>query len=71
MKRSKFTEQQIAYAFKQAELGTPGRRGVQEDGNFGCNLLQLEEELRWIGAVRSTTVKTAERRKYQTQNAGS
>ena len=40
MKKSKFTEEQIAFALKQAELGTSVEE-VPQDGHLGCHLLQL------------------------------
>jgi len=32
MKKSRYTEEQIAYALRQAELGTPGAEGVGKMG---------------------------------------
>lgn len=38
VKESKHTEEQIAFALKQAELGTP-ERGVSQDGHFRRDVL--------------------------------
>jgi hypothetical protein len=61
MKRSKFTEQQIAFALKQAELGTAvddvcRKLGISEA------VLQLEKEIRRPGTVRAASTAATRRR---------
>ena len=46
MKKSRYTEEQIAFALKQAETGTTGLRGSAAHGDLGADLLSLEEALR-------------------------
>ena len=47
MKRSRFTERQIAFALQQAEAGTP----VPEDGGHRTDLLPMEEEVWRVDAL--------------------
>ncbi|KGD14204.1 transposase family protein [Burkholderia pseudomallei] len=54
MKKSKFTEEQIAYALKQAELGTPvaevcRKMGISDATFYIYGL--LADEVRWAVAV--------------------
>ena len=53
MKRSKFTEEQIAYALRQVESGTPGRRRLPAAGRQRGHVLHLEEEVRAPGRAAS------------------
>jgi hypothetical protein len=53
MKKSKFTEQQIAFALKRAELGTQVEEVCRKVG-IRCHVLQLEEEVRWSDAPHYT-----------------
>lgn len=39
MKRSRYTEEQIAFALKQAELGTPVPEDLSEDGRLRRHFL--------------------------------
>ena len=41
MKKSRYTEEQIAFAPKQAETGTPVARSFA-DGRYGADFLPLE-----------------------------
>lgn len=43
MKKSRYTEEQIAFALKQAELGTPVNEVCRKLGGVGTDLLPLEE----------------------------
>ena len=54
MKKTKFTEQQIAFALRQAETGTRVVEVCRKLGISGCDVLQLEEEVRWPGGVGAT-----------------
>ncbi len=46
MKKSKFTEEQVAYALRLAESGTRRGRCVAANGHQRGDLLRLEEEVR-------------------------
>jgi hypothetical protein len=63
MKKSKFTEQQIAFAPASGERNT-GCRGVPQDGHLGSDVLSLEATLRRLDAVRSEEVTAARRGDY-------
>ncbi len=52
MKRSRFTDQQIAFALQQAEQGTPVGVVIRKMGISEQTLLPLEEEVRWPDAFR-------------------
>ncbi len=58
MKKTKYTEEQIAFALKQAETGTPVQEVIRKMGNFRADLLQLEEEVRRVGIIRTSSVET-------------
>lgn len=45
MKKSRFTEEQIAYALRLAEGGTPVA-DVPDCRHLGCDVLHVEEEVR-------------------------
>lgn len=47
MKKSRFTEEQIALALKQAETGTPVAEVLRRMGISEQTCLTLEEALRW------------------------
>ena len=46
MKKSKFSEEQIAYALRQVESGTPAGGRLSAAGRQRGHLLHLEEEVR-------------------------
>lgn len=56
MKRSKFTEQQIAFALKQAELGTP----VEEV----CRKMGISLNMHWFLSLEDARRKIEEWRQY-------
>lgn len=45
MKKTKYTEQQIAFTLKQGETGTRVAEVCRKIGGIGGNFLQLEEEI--------------------------
>lgn len=45
-KKSKFTEEQITLALRQAESGTSVNETCPKDGNFRRNVPRLEDEVR-------------------------
>jgi len=67
VKRSRFTEQQIAYALKQQELGVCGRGDLPQAWDFRCDLLQVEEEVFGPGAAGAATAEAARGREHQAQ----
>ncbi len=44
MKKSRFTNEQIAFALKQAAVGTSGRGGLPEAWRLPADVLPWEEE---------------------------
>lgn len=52
MKRSKFTEAQIAFILQHAEEGTAIGKVCRKAGISESNLLLLAQEVRWPHAVR-------------------
>ena len=50
MKKSRFTEEQILFALKQAEVGQPVGGCVQADGDQRGDVLRVEEVLREPGS---------------------
>ena len=50
MKRSKFSEAQIAFILRQADEGTPVAEVCRKAG-ISCNFLQLAQALRRVDAV--------------------
>ncbi len=45
MKKTRYTEEQIAFALKQAETGTRVEEVCRKMGISECDILQLEEEV--------------------------
>lgn len=58
MKRSRFTEVQVAYALRQAEAGTPVMDVCQALA-YRSDVLLLEEEVRRAGRQRGQAVAPA------------
>jgi putative transposase len=65
VKKSKYTDEQIAFALKQAEVGTPGGGSVPQDGDIGCDVLQLAQEVWRPGAVRAASAEATGGREQQ------
>ena len=61
MKASKFTEAQIAFVLKQAGRHA-GSRGLPQGGHFGCDVLQLAQEVRGPDAVGDEAASPDRRR---------
>lgn len=53
MKKSKFTDEQIAFALKQAEGGTPVAEITRRLGVTEATLLSLEAKIRGVAALRN------------------
>ena len=49
MKRSKFTEQQIAFALKQAELGTPDEEVCRKKGITDATIYNRKKKYGGLG----------------------
>jgi putative transposase len=56
MKRKKYTEEQIAFAHRQAEASTP----IAEGGRDRADILSLEEEVCWHGVAELRKLKQLE-----------
>ena len=55
MKKSKFTDEQIAFALRQAETGTIVAEVCRKMGVSEAAFLQLEEEVRRVGSGRGSS----------------
>ena len=49
MRKSKYTDEQVAMALRQAEAGTPVAGDLPETPDYGDHVLPVEEEVRGIG----------------------
>jgi len=58
MKTSRFTEQQITFALKQAETGTPVKEVIRKMGISEQTFLQVEKAVWRIDAERLKKAKT-------------
>ena len=56
MKKKRYTDEQIGFVLRQAETGTPIGAGLPQDGDFGTDLLSLEEDVCRAGRGRDPTV---------------
>ena len=70
MKKSKFTEEQIAYALRQVESGTPAGRRLPAAGRQRSHVLHLEEEVRAPGRQRAAAAALARGRECAAETAG-
>ena len=70
MKKSKFTEEQIAYALRQVESGTAARRRLPAARRQRGHLLHLEEEIRPPGRQRAAAAAIARGREQPAEAAG-
>lgn len=69
MKKSRFTEEQVAFALKQAETGTPVAEVLRRMGISEQTCLTLEEALRRLGHGRVAAAEAARGREPQAQAA--
>ena len=69
MKKSRFTEEQISFALKQAETGTPVAEVLRRMGDLGADILPLEEALRRVGHWRAAASEAARGREPQAEAA--
>ena len=53
MKRSKFSEEQVAFALRQAESGTPVKEVCRQLGVSEATFLRLAKEVRRAGCERA------------------
>lgn len=63
MKTIRYTEEQMAFALRQAELGTPGRRNRPQDGGERTDVLPLGEAVCRDGRGRDPWVEADELRR--------
>src|SRR5262249_47403072 len=70
MKRSKLSEEQVAYALRQAEAGPARREGCPRPRRNGGDLLHLEEALRALGCARGAARAAARGRKCALEAPG-
>lgn len=66
----KFTEEQIAYALRQVEGGSPAADVCRAAGSQRSDLLHLEEEVRSPGRQRAAEAAIAQGRKQPAQTVG-
>ena len=67
MRKSKFTEDQIAFALKQNELGTSVEEVCCKMGISEADVVRLEEEVQRHRSVRAATVAPARGREQEAQ----
>ena len=64
MKKSRFTEEQIAYALRLADSGTPVTDVCRRNRHLGCHLLYVEEEVRRTWRERVAQAQAARGREH-------
>ncbi len=69
MKKSRFSDEQVAHALRQAEAGTPVADIVAQTGHLRSHVLCVEKEVRHDGYGRNPRAATAARREQQAQTA--
>jgi hypothetical protein len=69
MKKSKFTEQQIAFALRQAETGTKVKEIIRQMGDHRTDVLPLEAKVRRPGSVGAAKATAARGRDTKTEEA--
>jgi len=69
MKKSKFSEEQIAYALRQVEGGTPAGRRLPTARGQRSHVLHLEEEVRALGRQRAPPTAIARGRECAAEAA--
>lgn len=60
MKKSRYTEEQIAFALTQAELETSVEEVCRKMRHFRCDVLQLAQEIWWFGSSKLRRLKQLE-----------
>lgn len=70
MKKSKFTEQQIVFALKQAKTGIPVAEVCRKIGNTASNVFQLETEVFQLRHRRTQATRAVRRRELAAQVGG-
>src|SRR5690242_18025475 len=72
MKKGRYTEEQIAYALRQVELGTPVVEVVRKmgDGRQRADFLPVEEAVRRYGRRRDSAAEAVGRGEPEAQAAG-
>jgi putative transposase len=70
MKRSKFSEEQIAYALKQAELGTKVEEVCRKVGISEATFYNWKQQIRWVSAERAAQVEAARRGEQHVEAPG-
>ena len=70
MRKSKFTDSQIAFALKQVETGTPVKELIRKLGITGADLLPLEAQVRRPGRRGDASHEAARGREPQAEGPG-
>ena len=70
MKKSQFTDQQIAFAVQQAEAGVAVEEVCRKLGDQPADVLPLEEEVCRPGRRGGASAEAAGRREQEAQGAG-
>jgi transposase-like protein len=70
MKKSRYTEEQIAFALKQVELGTPVAEVCRKMGLSEATMYNWREEVWRSGALRAEASEDARSRERASQAYG-